>query len=90
MPHTEFQIHQVHLEAGDTLVGYTDGIPDARSPNDQPFTKERLQSLFEQPVSSASDLLEQIIANLSTHIDNAPQDDDVTLLAVRRTSTAEG
>lgn len=90
MPHTEFRIQQVHLEAGDTLVGYTDGIPDARSPNDQPFTKERLQSLFEQPVSSASDLLEQIIANLSTHIDNAPQDDDVTLLAVRRTSTAEG
>ena len=90
MPHTEFKIQQVHLGAGDTLVGYTDGITDARSPHDQLFTKERLQLLFEQPVSSASDLLEQIIANLTTHIDNAPQDDDVTILAVRRTSTAEG
>jgi len=90
MPHTEYEIQQAQLGAGDTLVGYTDGIPDARSPHDQPFTKERLQSLFEQPVSSASDLLDQIIANLTTHIDNAPQDDDVTILAVRRTSTAEG
>jgi serine phosphatase RsbU (regulator of sigma subunit) len=90
MPHTEYEIQQAQLESGDTLVGYTDGIPDARSPHDQPFTKERLQSLFEQPVSSASDLLDQIIANLTTHIDNAPQDDDVTILAVRRTSTAEG
>ena len=90
MPHTEFKIQQAHLEPGDTLVGYTDGITDARSPHDQLFTKKRLQSLFEQPVSSAPDLLEQIIANLTTHIDNAPQDDDVTILAVRRTSTAEG
>jgi sigma-B regulation protein RsbU (phosphoserine phosphatase) len=90
MPHTEFKIQQVHLGAGDTLVGYTDGITDARSPHDQLFTKERLQLLFEQPVSSASDLLEQIIANLTTHIDNAPQDDDVTILAVRRKSTTEG
>ena len=90
MPHTEYEIQQAQLGAGDTLVGYTDGIPDARSPHDQPFTKERLQLLFEQPVSSASDLVEQIIANLSTHIDDAPQDDDVSLLAVRRTSTAEG
>ena len=90
MPHTEFKIQQAHLEPGDTLVGYTDGIPDARSPHDQPFTKERLQSLFERPFSSASDLMEQIIANLSTHIDNAPQDDDVTILAVRRASAAGG
>lgn len=84
--HTEFKIQQTHLEPGDTLVGYTDGITDARSPSNQLFTKERLQLLLKQPVSSASDLLEQIIADLSTHIDNAPQDDDVTLLAVRRTS----
>jgi len=90
IPHTEFNVQQVHLGAGDTLVGYTDGITDARSPHDQLFTKERLHLLFEQPVSSASDLLEQIIAKLTTHIDNAPQDDDVTVLAVRRTSTAEG
>jgi len=90
MPHTEFKIQQAYLEPGDTLVGYTDGITDARSPHNQLFTKERLQLLFEQPVSSASDLLEQIIANLSTHIDNAPQDDDVTILAVRRTVTAAG
>jgi sigma-B regulation protein RsbU (phosphoserine phosphatase) len=90
MPHTEFNIQQVHLEPGDTLVGYTDGITDARSPHNQLFTKERLQLLLEQPFSSASDLLDQIIANLSTHIDNAPQDDDVTILAVRRASTAEG
>ena len=90
MPHTEYEIQQAQLGAGDTLIGYTDGIPDARSPQDQLFTKERLQSLLEQPASSASDLLKQIIANLTTHIDDAPQDDDVTILAVRRTSTAEG
>lgn len=90
MPHTEFKIQQAQLGAGDTLVGYTDGIPDARSSHNQLFTKERLQLLLEQPFSSASDLLEQITASLSAHIDNAPQDDDVTILAVRRASTAEG
>lgn len=81
---SEFEIQQVQLEPGDILIGYTDGVTEARSPSDELFTRRRLQSLLEQPVSSASDLLEHIKINLFTYTDKAPNSDDITMLAVQR------
>ena len=81
---SEFEIQQVQLEPGDILIGYTDGVTEARSPSDELFTRRRLQSLLEQPVSSASDLLEHIKINLFTYTDKAPPSDDITMLAVQR------
>ena len=81
---SEFEIQQVQLEPGDILIGYTDGVTEARSPSDELFTRKRLQSLLEQPVSSASDLLEHIKINLFTYTDKAPPSDDITMLAVQR------
>ena len=58
----------------------------ARAPSGDFFTKERLQSLLEQPAASASELLERVKTNLFVHINDAPQFDDITMLAVQRTS----
>jgi len=86
MADMKFKIKQVQLEPGDILIGYTDGVTEARSPRGEFFTPQRLRSLLEQPVASAHDLLERIKTNLFTHIDNAPQFDDITMLAVQRLS----
>jgi sigma-B regulation protein RsbU (phosphoserine phosphatase) len=80
----EFQIQRAHLELGDSLIGYTDGVTEALSPQNALFTKERLLSLIEAPVSSASNLIERIKTDLFRHIDNAPQFDDITMIAVHR------
>jgi sigma-B regulation protein RsbU (phosphoserine phosphatase) len=80
----EFQIQHAHLEHGDSLIGYTDGVTEALSPQKAFFTKERFLSLIETPVSSASDLIERIKTDLFRHIDNAPQFDDITMIAVHR------
>lgn len=84
MPNMKFKIQQVQLEPGDILFGYTDGLTDARSPNKEFFTEKRVLSLLNQPYSSASELLERMKTDVFTHIDCAPQFDDITLLAVRR------
>ena len=83
-PHAGYDIGQVDMEPGDILIGYTDGVTEARSPADELFTRSRLLSLIEQPINSASELLELIKNNLFTFIDQAPISDDVTMLAVQR------
>jgi serine phosphatase RsbU (regulator of sigma subunit) len=84
MPDTRYHIRHIQLDPGDLLVGYTDGVTEARSPNDEIYTRDRLQSLLTQPFKSAADMLEQIKTNLFTFIDIAPRGDDVTMLAVQR------
>ena len=84
MPNAKFGIRQVQLHLGDILVGYSDGVTDAKSPNGKLFTEQRLRILLEQPTTSASDLLERIKTHIFTHIDNALQFDDITMLAVGR------
>jgi len=80
----EFEIQAAQLVYGDSLIGYTDGVTEALSPQKAFFTKERFLSVIEAPVSSASELIERIKSHLFRHIDNAPQFDDITMLAVHR------
>jgi len=83
MPDAKFKIEHVQLEPGDILIGYTDGVTEARSSNGELYTKKRLQSLLDQPVASAPELLERIENSLFKYTQNAPQSDDITLLAVQ-------
>ena len=84
MPDITFKTQEIQLEPGDLLIGYTDGVTEARSPKDEIYTRDRLQSLLAQPFKSASDTLERIKTNLFAFIDIAPRGDDVTMLAVQR------
>jgi sigma-B regulation protein RsbU (phosphoserine phosphatase) len=84
MPDMEYSIKQVQFEPGDLLVGYTDGVTEAMSPEEKLFGKERFLQLLQKSAPTASRLIEQIKTELFDHIDNAPQFDDITMLAVRR------
>ena len=83
MPDSRFSIQQINLEPGDVLVGYTDGVTEARSPENESFSRGRLQLLLEQPFNTASDVLERVKSDLFSFIDIAPRHDDVTMLAVQ-------
>ena len=84
MPRVDFKIRQIQLEPGDTLIGYTDGVTEALSPDNRLFTKKRFLKILEKPASTASELVERIKTTLYDHIGNAPQFDDITMLAVYR------
>jgi len=81
---TEFKVEQTLIEPGDILIGYTDGVTEALSPNKEFYTKGRFFSILGNPAPTASKLIEQIQIDLYNHMDDAPQFDDITMLAVRR------
>ena len=84
MSGAKFKVQFASLMPGDILIGYTDGVTEALSPDKKLFTKKRFLKILEQPASSASGLIEQIKTDLFKHVNNAPQADDITMLAVHR------
>lgn len=80
----EYKTGQMTLDPGDLLLGYTDGITDARSPQGESFSLENLLSILEQPATSATVLLERITNRINAHRGQGDQFDDMTLLVVRR------
>ncbi|UCD78507.1 MAG: SpoIIE family protein phosphatase [Desulfobacterales bacterium] len=83
-PKIGFKIRQTHLEPGDILLGYTDGVTEAVAADSSFFTMKYLVSLLDAPSPSAADLLDRIAERLQAHIGEAEQFDDITMLAVRR------
>lgn len=80
----EFEQGRARLEAGDTLIAFTDGVVDALDEAEQQFGEPRFVALVRRPEAPLADLLADVEAALRAHIAEAPQADDVTLLALRR------
>ncbi|MBR9978960.1 MAG: SpoIIE family protein phosphatase [Bacteroidetes bacterium] len=75
---------QLKLEDGDILVMYTDGITEARNPQDEEFQYERLtRSATAKVNGSAGEILDAIIADVHTYSARADAEDDMTLLVLR-------
>lgn len=86
IPGETFDIGEAHLDPGDTLLAYTDGVTEARAPDGTFFTEERLMGLVAQPASSAAAIMERVEASVRVFTGDADQYDDITLLGVRRAS----
>jgi sigma-B regulation protein RsbU (phosphoserine phosphatase) len=82
----QFDIRQVQMQSGDILIGFTDGVIEASTPDGDFFTRKRLLSILKQPPSSVSELVECVKAKIYAHNQNSPLSDDVTMLAVQRLS----
>ena len=85
-PKINFDIKQTHLDPGDILLGYTDGVTEAVTANGAFFTMQQLLSVLQAPTGTATELLDRIADSLQKHIGEADQFDDITLLAIRRIS----
>ena len=89
VPGLKFRSAVARIEPGEMLCGYTDGVTEAMSPNEMLYTKERFFTLLENPASSAPELIEQVKADLFSHVKNEPQSDDITMIAVHRQQPAK-
>ncbi len=79
-----YEIETVQLETGDMLFGYTDGITEARSQKQEFYTRTRLEKLINMKFSGSSELfLENIKTDLFKFTAEAPQSDDITMLAIK-------
>ena len=83
-PQIQFKYKEIQLKPGDILFSYTDGVIDARSPNEERFTRKRLNALLSEPVSNPFELMQRIGTRLFSHIGRAVQEDDITMLTLQR------
>lgn len=84
MTDVEYIIKQTVLAPGEIMLAYTDGVTEALSKEGEEFSKNRLLTLLDKPPVSIKELLENIAEQLGSHMENAEQFDDITLLAMKR------
>jgi len=74
----------VKLKKGDTLIFYTDGIPEAKDEKDEFYGFERFKSLMENLGDLlAKEMRDRILSEVKLFTGNAPQHDDMTVVVVR-------
>jgi len=81
------------VAAGDTLLLYTDGLPDAQSPSGELLGTERLLQAARAHLGLPAARLQQaLLADVDRFVSAAPRFDDLTLLVVVRegADTASG
>lgn len=79
-----YKFRDVVLAPGDTLITYTDGLPEAHNVNMELFSDKRVQDIIGQPAVSAKSLLERIVQDVNEHMKGIEQFDDITMLLIRR------
>jgi len=85
-PQARMETRKVHLQPGEILFGYTDGVTEARSEDGLFFSERRLLTELRRGAPSAEQLVERIATAVREHIAGAEQFDDITMLAVCRKS----
>lgn len=85
----EYKENEFTLEDGDVLYLYTDGIVEATNEKTKLYGEERLQSyLNKHKDSSIQELIDGTIENVNEFVGDAPQFDDMTLLAIKYNKNA--
>lgn len=79
---TRYEDTELQLSAGQTLLLYTDGITEARSPSRDLLGEEELLKVFAATKGSADERLAQLVQRLRDHEAGLQPTDDQTMLVV--------
>ncbi|MBI4711383.1 MAG: serine/threonine-protein phosphatase, partial [Candidatus Omnitrophica bacterium] len=82
MAETSFFLNTAHLEPGDALFLYTDGVVEARDKRGKEYTIERLAECVKKEADSAAAYSERIFEDVRKFTAGADQHDDITALTV--------
>jgi sigma-B regulation protein RsbU (phosphoserine phosphatase) len=81
---------KVLLANADTILLYTDGVTEAMDLNEQLYSDNRLEQLFEvEAFGDSQALVETIMASVKDFENGAEQADDITILALRYTHSPD-
>ena len=84
MKETKYHEYELTLEKGGTLFLYTDGLPEASNAGNELFgTDMILDVLNTDPDAGSEELLSRMTSAVSVFVGDAPQFDDLTMMAVR-------
>ena len=81
MAYTEYDLH---LEKGDCLYVYTDGVPEAINASQEQYGTDRVLKVLNRSTDcSMAQLLSAVKQDMDAHVGDAEQFDDITMLAFR-------
>jgi serine phosphatase RsbU (regulator of sigma subunit)/pSer/pThr/pTyr-binding forkhead associated (FHA) protein len=81
----EYGSTQVALNAGDSLILFTDGVTDATDVRDSRFAMKGIEaSLLQGGPATPKSLVERLVRAVHVHATNQSQQDDITLVALGR------
>ena len=84
LPDWEYEGQQVQLKSGDMMFIYTDGLSEAHNHDDQLFGRKQVLRIAEaHRDDTAQQLVQTMEAEVKRHTGDAPQSDDITLLAIK-------
>jgi serine phosphatase RsbU (regulator of sigma subunit)/pSer/pThr/pTyr-binding forkhead associated (FHA) protein len=82
----EYELTQVALNPGDSLVLFTDGVTDATDVRDVRFGMAGIErSLLQGGPAGPKPLVDRLVRAVHLHATNQSQQDDITLVALGRT-----
>jgi serine phosphatase RsbU (regulator of sigma subunit) len=85
MPAAPYSEQVVHLDRGDMLVLYSDGVTEATNHEYEEFAEERLIEVLRlRRDRPASNIVDAVTSALAEFAAGAPQADDITLLVAKR------
>ncbi|MCG8702442.1 MAG: serine/threonine-protein phosphatase, partial [Bacteroidales bacterium] len=80
----KFENVELQLQSGDIIYLFTDGITDQHSLTRERYSQERLMILLNQVAKFELDKQKEIIEKeLSMHMQNEKQTDDITLIGIK-------
>jgi sigma-B regulation protein RsbU (phosphoserine phosphatase) len=83
----EYDEYRTHLDEGDTLVIYSDGVTEAANQQNDEFETDRLgEAVAHVRDESAQEILNEVNRALADFTAGAPQSDDITLIVAKRIS----
>ena len=78
--------HELHLDTGDVLLLYTDGVNEASDIRGEEFGIQRLhKTVINAAPKGADNLIGEIQQSVHKFASNVPQNDDITLIAIEKT-----
>jgi serine phosphatase RsbU (regulator of sigma subunit) len=87
---SKYTNYEITLKKGDCIFVYTDGVAEATDANDELFGTERtVEVLNAAPDASPENILRNVRAAVDAFVKEAPQFDDLTMLAFRYLGTEE-
>ena len=85
MEDLQFLLDRFNLAPGDKLFLYTDGVPEATNAENELYGMDRLKAVLEKNCkASPKEILVAVRADVDAFVGDAPQFDDLTMLAFER------
>ena len=80
MPSTKYDEHTLHLDPGDKIFLYTDGVTEAHNMESELYGEERLLNFIKNNEGKPIDTINNVLNDIKCFANGAEQFDDITML----------